>query len=95
MNNPDVFAAGSLKELIVMIREPSNALHVVCHLRRLFEDMTSPPKDVFLAAKKLLYYSSWLHSELTDNQDLVDEIFSSVAVILGGIHDRLLGKYTN
>lgn len=77
------------------MREPINALHAVCHLRRLFENTTSPPKDVFLASKKLLYYSSWLHSELTDNQDLVDEIFSSVVLILGGIHDRLLRKHTN
>lgn len=93
MNNPDVFAAGAIKELIVLIREPINALHAICHLRCLFEDVPSPPKEVFLAAKKLLYYASWLHSELTDNQDLVDEIFSSVVVILGGIHDRLLEKH--
>lgn len=92
MNNPDIFAAGALKDLIELVRVPSNVLRAVCHLRHLLEAVPSPTKEEFLAGKKLLYYSSWLQSELMDNYDLVDEIFSSVVVILGGIHDRMLEK---
>lgn len=54
-----------------------------------------PSRPTFLASKKLHYYCVWFNSELQDNLDFVEEIFGSICLIIGGVHDKLIGKQSD
>lgn len=56
---------------------------------------SDPSRPAFLASKKLHYYCVWFNSELEDNLDFIEEIFGSICLIIGGVHDKLIGKQSD
>ncbi len=90
VSNPDVFIAETLYSLAELVRVPENILRALCHLHSVFESMANKSKILFLVSKKLYYYCVWMNSEICDNLDLLEEIMSSVVLIIGGLHDSLV-----
>lgn len=90
MSNPDHFVAACAKDLTCLLRTPEWALRALGHLWKVFNEAPEPPREVFLATKKIYYYLVWLNSEICDHPELVEEIFTSIILILGGFHDQLV-----
>ena len=90
-NNPDHFVAACANDLIALLKTPQHAIRALFHFWKIFDELPDKPKSVFLASKKLYYYVLWLNSEMIDQCELVEEIFTSIIMIIGGFHDKLAG----
>lgn len=88
--NPDVFLGKTVEDLIVLYRRPEDALRALNHVYTLIRRAAPTNRQFFLASKKVYFYLVWFHSELTNNFDLVEDIFTSMIMIFGGVHDRLV-----
>lgn len=91
VSNPPEFIAAALDDLKCLIKDSENVVRCLCDMKRIFE-LEPPTKNSFMASKKLYYYCVWLNSELQDNRELTDDIFSSMELIIKGIIDRILMK---
>lgn len=88
-SNPEHFVATCAKDLSILLKTPPHAIRALFHFWKIFDELPDKSKSVFLASKKLYYYVLWLNSEIIDHCELVEEIFASIIMIIGGFHDKL------